>query len=955
MTWSHLATDHRHGCSAGAWGHHGVPRVSAALRHWLLAGLLMGLLTALSGCGTKSDAEWIKAAQQLAEQGDPAAAAIELKALLQKKPSSAEARQVLGSTLLAMGDSNGAVVELLKAQELKLSNDKVQPPLARALYAQGKFTQVVEQFRNQTLADPLAASNLKTTVALAQARLGRTAEAKASLQSVLAQRPKYGPALVAVARLTAAEGNHAGALEGLNKALAAHPKYLDALLLKGEVLATGPRDFEGARAAFQQAVAAVPTSATAHAARIANNIQFGKGALAKSDLAEMQKLLPKSPQTRYFTALMAFGDRDYKRAKELADELEQWAPNDLRVLQLLAALHLQNNELAAAQARLVQASRLSTSAGPARAQQAQVDMKQGQPQKALEVLAPLLQGTAPDPHALTIAAQAHQQMGDKNKAEALFAQALQLQPDNPALKATLALAELAQGHTASGFAKLDEISRQDASNVADLAAISARLQAGVSPALFKDLDRLEQKEPNKPLVHDLRARALLKSSDTAGARRSFEQALKLDPGYFPAAAGLATLDKESGNFKAALDRFAPLLKANPKHLRARMAVVELKMASGADRAESERLLRSVINDLPRELEPRLVLGEKLLAAGRVDDAVSVAQDATSAFPILTRAFDLLGRSQMARRDWVQAAAAFKKMAGLDTTSALPHRRLAELNVKRNDHPEALRNLQRARVLAPSDRSLMADLFSVALKAKQFDVARALAKDLQKDPSNRVLGLLLEGDIEAHQKNWAGAIAWYQRCLQLEPNASKAALKLYDAQLALQKPQEAQATLQTWLQAHPKDIDLRTYQGDKALAKKDYAQAEVHFREVLAIAPQHASSLNNVAWLMARQGKPGASDYAQRAVALAPGLAPFQDSLALALLNDGQVERALEVQSKLVAKMPQAPGFRLTLAKIQLQAGHKREARAELGKLAALGGKFAEQDEVANLLKTAATR
>ena len=911
------------------------------------------LLVVVVGCGSKNEAELIQSARALANAGNTAGAVIELKSLLQKKPASAEARLLLGTALLELGDANGAVVELNKAQELKLPADMLAPTLARALLAQGKFTQLVDQFQRQQLAEPQAAHSLKTTVALAQARLGRTADAKASLQAVLAESPTYGPALVATARMAAMAGNEAGALDGLNKAISADAKNVDALLLRGEILASSKRDFAGAQAAYQQVLAAAPTHAAAHAARIATDIQFGKTAQAKADLAEMQKLLPKSPQTKYFTALLAFGDRDFKRAKELADELEQWAPNDLRVLQLLAALHLQNNELAAAQARLVQASRLTTSTGPARALQAQVDMKLGQPKKALEVLAPLLEGPNSDPHALTIAAQAYQQLGDKTKADALFAQALRLQPDNPALKSTLALTELAKGHTAAGYAKLDEVSRQDASTVADLASIGARMQAGVTPELFTDLDRLEQKEPNKPLVHDLRARALLKSGDNAGARRSFEKALKLDPGYYPSAAGLASMDRDSGDYKAALDRFTPLLKANPKNLQARMAVVELKAASGADLTETERLLRLVITDLPRELEPRIALGEKLLAAGRLDDAVSVAQDAATAFPIMARTFDLLGRSQMAQRDMVQAAAAFKKMAALDTTAVLPHRRLAELNVKRDDYPEAVRNLQRAIALAPQDRSLLADLFAVALSGKQFDTARTLAKGLQQDKSTQLLGLLLEGDLEAHQKNWAGAVNGYRKALQTEPQSAKAALKLYDAQLSQQKPQDAQETLQAWLKAHPKDIDFRSYQGDKAIAKKDYAQAEVHFREVLALAPNNANSLNNVAWLMARQGKPGAAEYAQRAVQLAPGIAPFRDTQALALLSDGQVQPALEIQRKLVAKMPQVMGFRLTLAHIQLKAGQKAEARAELTKLAALGNKFAEQDEVAALLKASA--
>ena len=110
------------------------------------------------------------------------------------------------------------------------------------------------------------------------------------------------------------------------------------------------------------------------------------------------------------------------------------------------------------------------------------------------------------------------------------------------------------------------------------------------------------------------------------------------------------------------------------------------------------------------------------------------------------------------------------------------------------------------------------------------------------------------------------------------------------------------------------------------------------------------SLNNVAWLMLEQKKPGALDYAQRAVRAAPNRPALMDTLALAHAADGQPAKAIEVQQRALAMLPNDPFLRLNLARFYAQAGDKRAAKAELDRLAALGDRFPKQAEVAMLTK-----
>jgi len=131
-----------------------------------------------------------------------------------------------------------------------------------------------------------------------------------------------------------------------------------------------------------------------------------------------------------------------------------------------------------------------------------------------------------------------------------------------------------------------------------------------------------------------------------------------------------------------------------------------------------------------------------------------------------------------------------------------------------------------------------------------------------------------------------------------------------------------------------------------------AEAESLYRKVLDVQPGNAVSLNNLAYTLASQKKPGGVALVEKALAVAPEAPALLDTLAFCLAAENQLPRAIEMQTKAVGLAPDAGQFRLQLAKLQLQAGDKPAARAELNKLVKLGAAFSRQAEVAELLKSA---
>jgi Flp pilus assembly protein TadD len=74
---------------------------------------------------------------------------------------------------------------------------------------------------------------------------------------------------------------------------------------------------------------------------------------------------------------------------------------------------------------------------------------------------------------------------------------------------------------------------------------------------------------------------------------------------------------------------------------------------------------------------------------------------------------------------------------------------------------------------------------------------------------------------------------------------------------------------SWIAEHPQDAVFPFYLADRALAAKDFATAEARYRKVIELQPNNALALNNVAWLLVQQSKPGAVEFAERPTCCCP--------------------------------------------------------------------------------------
>jgi putative PEP-CTERM system TPR-repeat lipoprotein len=901
----------------------------------------------MAACGGESSEGLLASAKGYIDKGDHKAAIIQLKSALQKGDSG-EARFLLGKALMASGDARSAEVELGKSLDLKVDPQSVAPLLAQALLELGKGKDAVERFGTMELKEPAAQASLKTTLAWARASAGDTTAAVASADQALAAVPGHPGATLFKARVLLSQRDIDGGLKLIEQVLTQAPKDHDALLMKGDVLARGKNDPAGAALAYEQAVAARPNSRSAHSGLVMLAFAARDWDGAAKRLEAMKKVLPADAQTRYLQAHLAMSRGDLKAARELADQLLKVAPEHPGVLQLAGGIEFQQRAHLQAQAHLHKALTIAPHLRLARVTLAQSYARTGQPAKTLATLQPLLQREGGDAEALSIAGEAYLQTGDAAAAEDAFNRAAKINPADPRSRTALALMRLSKGDADAAFDQLESIAEADKGTAADLTLISAHLRRAEFDAALKAIDRLEKKSADKPLPAHLRGAALLGKKQRDAARQSFEQALKIDPTYFPSIERLAAMDLGDKKDADAQRRFEALLKAVPGHVEATGALVQLRNRAGANPDEVAALINDAIKAHPTEPAPRLLLVAHHLSGKRNDRAVSAAQDAVTAIPDNPQLLDALGRAQMVVGDTHQAIATFNKMAALQPESPLGLLRAADAQAATKSYDAARQSLKRAQGVAPGSVEVAQRQVAVELAAGQPAQALTAAREVQTRNPKSGLGHALEGDVEAYGKKWDAAAAAYRTSLKTQPT-TPVAVKLHTVLVRADKAADAKALAAKWQADHPTDLVFVAYLADSAMVRKDYPAAEALYQQILKAQPNEPRALNNMAWIKVQTKAPGALDYARKAHDLRPDSAAIADTLALALLADNKTDEALALLQKAATAEPGNLPVKLSLAKAYLQAGQKDKAKEALEQLKAAGDKFPQQDEVGKLL------
>src|SRR5207247_9960783 len=125
-----------------------------------------------------------------------------------------------------------------------------------------------------------------------------------------------------------------------------------------------------------------------------------------------------------------------------------------------------------------------------------------------------------------------------------FAQTAALDPKNAGVRTRLGHVRFAEGDTEAAIRDLEAASALDPNvSSADLALLANLLRQKQFDEALAAVGRLEKKQPNNPLVYNLKGIVYLTKRDAVNARANFERALQLHSDYLPAIGNLAQRDR----------------------------------------------------------------------------------------------------------------------------------------------------------------------------------------------------------------------------------------------------------------------------------------------------------------------------------------------------------------------------------------------------------------------------
>lgn len=912
-------------------------RLLGIARTALAGGALAFLLVACSG---RDDAA-LAAAQGRLERGEVDAAVIEVKALLQRRPQDAAARLLLGRALFAQGELAAAESELRRARDAGAREADVLPLLARTMLEQHRASDVVEQFRVASFepAEQLAA--LRVQVALAHVVLGEPTAASRANDEALALAPGHVGALALAARLQATKGDEAGALQATTTLVQRFAHDAEAWLVHGDALAG--RDPAGALAAYERAVALDPGLVQAQAALIMAHLRQGRATQAQAQIEAFRKTNRGRAAADYYEALLAYASGDLYRARGLNQQLLQGVATNPHVLLLAGMTELRLGTLASAETYLVQATARLPDAVEPRRELAALWVQRGQPARALEQLRRLLRREQGDARTWLVAGQAHTLLGDFRAADEAFARAAALRPDDAQVRTDRAHSLIVRGQYEAGLRELNDAGAETATVETTLMAIAALMGRGDSAGALKAVDRLAQRHPDVPGVDLVRGRIHEARGALAPARTAYERALQRNPAFVPAIERLAALDLAEDRIGAARARYEALLAREPRQTSAMLAMAHLARLGGEGRAAARAWLDRAVAVHPADPGPWLAAIAAERSMGDEHAALARAQRAAAAVHENAEVLAALGDALRATGDAHQARATYVQAVALQPDDADLRLRLAQAFIEARDHAAADTQLVLAAKANPDSAPVARARVLLALIDERPDIALSHAQRRQETHPREADGWMMEAEVHARQRRWPEAVAAARRAVAIDAR-SDVAIALYRHLDAAGDAAARDAFARERLVREPRDAAFVGFVAQRADARGEHAEAEARYRQAIALQPDSPLLHNNLAMLLLARRPAEALQSAERAAKLAPDVPPVLDTLARAQAAGGQLRQAIATQTRAVELASRAPGLRLQLARLHLQAGDRTKAREVLATLgdAAREGPLAEE-------------
>ena len=912
----------------------------------LITLLVLALSTPLAGCDSTAkltEQEHIQRAKDFEDKGNLKGSIIELKNVIQKNPNNPQARLLLGQIYLKKGMGHEAEKELSQAEKLGVTHEAIQIQLGEALLLMGEYPRVLNEIQPTEKTTPPNLAYIQQLRADALLRQGKIKEACNLFQQSLNTYNGHSPTYWGLAQCAVADRDLNKAREWLSAALPLKNKQAKTWVFMGD-LEQLHRNPKNSLAAYTQALRIEPNNQEALLNRAALYMALRQLEPAQVDVEKVSRLAPRAFTTYYLQALLNFEQNKFSEARDAVQKVFQIAPDHMPSILLAGATAYSLGSYQQAESYLNRFLGNFPQHAYARKVLAATQLKQKHPEKALQTLSPLLAAHPDDASVLALAGEAYLVSGESAKATQYLQKASAIDTGNSSIRTQLALSHLSRGDDELGIAELAKAAALDPNpQKADVLLVMVHLNHKEYDKALAAIEALEKKTRITAATHTMRGSALLGKKDLSRSRSSFEQALALDPAFFPAAATLAQLDLYEKNPDNARKRFERVLEKDKNNLQAMMALAQL---AAFQKQEQEYIswLEKAAKAHPQAITPQAMLVRHYLTRNESEKALALANEIANAYPDNPVALDLLGSAQLAVNDKTGAINTFSKMAHKAEPSPETLNRLALAQFANNQLTATRTTLNQALKLMPNHLPSLKALVQLEMKENKPEKALQLARQVQSQNPDSPVGYEIEGDIHQYQKQTPQAVRAFEQAMA-KGAGTAGVIKLHRAQVLAANASGAESTLTKWIQQHPNDLVARAYAAEYYTNVGRNQDAILQYQTILQQKSGNAMLLNNLAYLYQRKADKRARPTAEQALQLAPDHPAIQDTLGWILVQQGQAQQGLGLLRKAITKVPANPAIRYHYAVALARTGDKAAAQKEFESILQKHPEFAHADAI----------
>ena len=895
-------------------------------KYWLTylkpVAFIVLLAIGLTACGEAKDTETlITEAIEYQKKGNDNAAIIQLKNAVQQEPNNGKARFMLGVLYKNSNDLLSAEKELIRALDLGWDSKKVLPILGQVLFDLGKFQHLIDLSDKNADNSSVEIQILRGRALLA---VGRNEESKVLLDKVLEENPNSPEVLIGLAQHAWSENDLDLSSQFANKAVEMNPESVAARLFKANLLQAQNKP-EQALDTFEQVIQLEPDNIGAHNGKITLEIALRKFDDARNSLIRAREIAPNSLMLNYSQAALDFNEGKHTEALATIQTVLSSAPDNLPSILLAGTIQLALGSLIQAEQNLEQYLDKIPENIYARKLLITTLLSRNKTQQAMKILEPVLPGAQNDVQLLALAGETYMRSGDFAKASEFFESANELMPDNAALHTALGMSMLAKGDREHGIAELElAVDLDKSSSRAGILLVLAHFRSNEFDKALSVINELETNDAKNPLFQNLKGVAYMGQNDFAKARVSLNQALSLQPDFFPAISNLARLDIQEQKPDAARGRFEAILKTDDKHIQAMHALAGLALSQG-DIDEASKWFEQASNKNPNAFEPALILSAHYLRHNENEKALLIARKLNGTHPNEPRVLELLGQVQLAHNNHAAALDSFERLAARMPESARVQLKIAEIHAEMKDYGSASSALRRALHINPDFVEAKVAQARLALLEQKENEAMSIAHNIQKAHADLPAGYVVEGDLLMRQQKPGMAVKVYEKAFSIK-QTSPLAIKIHSALSQAGNEAKANTHITQWLSKNPNDSAARLYLANGYLSGKNYEKATKEYEAIVQNNPRHIMSLNNLAWLYQHAKDPRALEYAEKAYKIAPKMPAVKDTLGWILTEKGDIERALPLLENAASKASNNATIQYHYAYALIKSGNTARAK-----------------------------